>query len=176
MDDSSLPAEQFTDAVPRELANVAEALGAGPVDQAGVLWRLGESGRQLDANLVRLRPEQRIDPHTDQELDVLLVILEGSGTLHTASGPQRIAQGSLLWVPHTSERGLHAGADGMAYLTVHRRRPGMRIGRRSQQAEEEREGGDAACWLHRVCPECGRLAEDATATRCPACGTDLPGE
>jgi uncharacterized protein YeaO (DUF488 family) len=35
-------------------------------------------------------------------------------------------------------------------------------------------GGDAACWLHRVCPECGRLCEDGSAQRCPSCGSPLP--
>ena len=32
------------------------------------------------------------------------------------------------------------------------------------------EGGDPACWLHRVCPACGRLADEDPPTRCPSCG------
>jgi rubrerythrin len=32
------------------------------------------------------------------------------------------------------------------------------------------EGGDPACWLHRVCPACGRLADEDPPTRCPGCG------
>jgi hypothetical protein len=36
------------------------------------------------------------------------------------------------------------------------------------------EGGDPACWLHRLCPACGRMADEAAPTRCPACGADLP--
>lgn len=36
--------------------------------------------------------------------------------------------------------------------------------------EPEPEGGDPACWLNRVCPECGRLAEEAPPTRCAGCG------
>jgi rubrerythrin len=38
----------------------------------------------------------------------------------------------------------------------------------------EDEGGDPACWLRRVCPACGRLAEDDPPTRCVACGAVLP--
>ena len=34
----------------------------------------------------------------------------------------------------------------------------------------EREGGDAACWAHRVCPECGRLNEAERPVVCEACG------
>jgi rubrerythrin len=35
------------------------------------------------------------------------------------------------------------------------------------------EGGDPACWLNRVCPACGRLADDDPPTRCPDCGEEL---
>jgi len=31
-------------------------------------------------------------------------------------------------------------------------------------------GGDPACWLSRVCPECGRIADDDPPTRCAGCG------
>jgi hypothetical protein len=42
-------------------------------------------------------------------------------------------------------------------------------------------GGDPACWMHLLCPECGRLAgEDdsgARPTHCPGCGAELdPGD
>jgi rubrerythrin len=39
--------------------------------------------------------------------------------------------------------------------------------------DEPPEGGDAACWADRVCPECGQLAETAPPTRCPRCGHEL---
>lgn len=38
------------------------------------------------------------------------------------------------------------------------------------------EGGDPACWLRRVCPGCGRLADEDPPTGCPACGTELTGD
>ncbi|HEY0508491.1 MAG TPA: hypothetical protein VGD12_10500 [Blastococcus sp.] len=47
------------------------------------------------------------------------------------------------------------------------------------QEETERpedEGGDPACWVRRVCPACGRLADEDPPTRCPACGTELPAD
>ena len=37
----------------------------------------------------------------------------------------------------------------------------------------EEEGGDPACWLRRVCPACGRMADEDPPTRCPACGAEL---
>ncbi|MGH3908072.1 MAG: hypothetical protein ACRDTE_28415 [Pseudonocardiaceae bacterium] len=34
--------------------------------------------------------------------------------------------------------------------------------------------GDPACWMARVCPDCGGLAETDPPTRCPRCGADMP--
>jgi rRNA maturation endonuclease Nob1 len=42
--------------------------------------------------------------------------------------------------------------------------------------EPVEEGGDPACWLRRVCPACGRMADEDPPTRCAACGADLPEE
>lgn len=39
--------------------------------------------------------------------------------------------------------------------------------------EPEPEGGDPACWLNRVCAQCGRLAEEEPPTRCAGCGALL---
>jgi rRNA maturation endonuclease Nob1 len=38
------------------------------------------------------------------------------------------------------------------------------------------EGGDAACWLSRVCPSCGRLADSNPPTECSSCGTEIPND
>jgi hypothetical protein len=38
------------------------------------------------------------------------------------------------------------------------------------------EGGDPACWLRRVCPDCGRLADDDPPVRCAGCGAEIPAE
>jgi hypothetical protein len=37
-------------------------------------------------------------------------------------------------------------------------------------------GGDEACWLNRVCPECGRITEGRDANRCASCGGPLPSD
>lgn len=94
---------------------------------AGAVWRLAEPGRQVDANVVRILPERHIDPHTEPDLDVLLLVVAGEGTMITSEGECPLSEGSLVWLPHGSTRGLVGGERGMAYLTVHRRRPGMRI-------------------------------------------------
>lgn len=117
-------------AVARVLCDV-DALAAASTGDAAVLWKLAESGRQLDANLVRLTPGRHIAPHAEPDLDVLLLVVSGDGVLGGGPDdqPQPLGTGSLLWLPHGSTRSITAGDEGLAYLTVHRRRPGMRIGR-----------------------------------------------
>lgn len=117
-----------TPEVPRVLCDTGELLSRVTTD-AGALWRLAEPGRQLDANVVRLPPGQRVDTHAEADLDVLLLVLSGDGSLGTAEGTTQLAAGTLLWLPHASSRSLTAGEDGLCYLTAHRRRPGMQIGR-----------------------------------------------
>ncbi|MFI8292305.1 cupin domain-containing protein [Streptomyces sp. NPDC085614] len=96
--------------------------------RSGAVWRLAESGRQLDANVVSVPPGGRVETHVEPELDVLLLVVAGDGTLLRPDEPLPLGEGSLVWLPHGAIRGLAAGARGLAYLTVHTRRPGMRIG------------------------------------------------
>jgi rubrerythrin len=47
-------------------------------------------------------------------------------------------------------------------------------------AEEERATprpeSEPVCLVHRVCPECGRLADEEPPTRCPECGAEVPAD
>jgi len=38
------------------------------------------------------------------------------------------------------------------------------------------EGGDPVCWVVRVCPECGRLADQDPPVVCTQCGTAIHDE
>ena len=106
-------------------------LAAAASSEAAVAWKLTENGRQLDANLVRLTPGRHVAPHAEPDLDVLLLVVSGDGALGTPEqdAPQPLTPGALVWLPHGSTRSITAGDDGLAYLTVHRRSPGMQIGR-----------------------------------------------
>lgn len=113
-------------AVPRILGN-AHAVTARPGIPGGALWKLAEPGRQLDANLIHLPRGQRVATHAEPDLDVLLLVLAGDGVLGSADETIQLTSGTMLWLPRGSSRSLAAGDDGMSYLTVHRRRPGMQI-------------------------------------------------
>ncbi len=110
----------------RILADLRELVD-DPRGAGGARWTLSEPGRQLDANLIHLPPGQHIETHTEPDLDVLLVAVAGAGTVGTPDDPQPLAEGNLVWLPHGSTRNITAGADGLSYLTVHRRRPGLQI-------------------------------------------------
>ncbi|MFD7504165.1 hypothetical protein [Streptomyces sp. NPDC059850] len=43
------------------------------------------------------------------------------------------------------------------------------------RAPAEPGGGDAACWLDRVCPACGALQDAAPYARCHRCGAAPEG-
>ncbi|MFD8087307.1 cupin domain-containing protein [Kitasatospora sp. NPDC059722] len=102
-------------------------LDRAPADRGGALWRLAEEGRQLDANVIRLLPHAEVAAHVEPDLDVLVQVLEGSGHLETAAGRQVLAPGCTAWLPHGARRAVSAGPDGLVYLTVHRRRPGLSV-------------------------------------------------
>ncbi|MET8678278.1 hypothetical protein ABZW18_11980 [Streptomyces sp. NPDC004647] len=46
--------------------------------------------------------------------------------------------------------------------------------RQNLRQEVREQGGEAACQLHRVCTECGRMNELADGGSCEACGAALP--
>lgn len=122
--------------VPRVLCDIG-ALTGNRSAPSGALWRLAEAGRQLDANVVHLRPHQRVDTHAEPDLDVLFLLVDGQGSLNTEEGTTSLIEGRLIWLPHGSSRSITAGPEGMSYLTVHRRRPGMRIGHRPPDSADE---------------------------------------
>lgn len=37
------------------------------------------------------------------------------------------------------------------------------------------EGGDSACWLHRICPHCDAVTDEDPPTTCPRCERPVTG-
>lgn len=158
---------------PRVLAVLDDLLATAAPDRRGALWQLAEQGREMDANLVRLPPGAEVGEHQEDVLDVLLVVIAGSGRVATGAEVLELAATTVLWLPRTSRRALVAGPDGLAYLTVHRRRPGLTI-KPSVEVPEAYEGGEGPCMLDRVCPDCGRLSTDPAPVFCSRCGERFP--
>ena len=53
-------------------------------------------------------------------------------------------------------------------------RPAPDDGRRLLDCDEADMPGDPACWLKRVCPACGTLADADPPTTCPHCHAAIP--
>ncbi|AEA26778.1 Protein of unknown function DUF2249 [Pseudonocardia dioxanivorans CB1190] len=99
--------------------------GTQDPDAAGIEWKLEMRRRDLDSNVVRLAPDAGIGDHTGPDLDVLLVVLDGSGLLATERGDLTLEAGALVWLPRRSRRRFQAGPDGLRYLTVHGKRQAL---------------------------------------------------
>lgn len=109
--------------LPRLIGDTA----AVDTDTAGAVWKLEGRDRELDANLIHLPAGGGIDDHAGADIDVLWVVLSGSGTLRTEGDDVSLRTGSLVWLPPRSRRGVTAGPGGLGYLTVHRRRAALQI-------------------------------------------------
>lgn len=93
----------------------------------GVHWTL-ERAAELNANLVRLEPGHAVGRHVNAAVDVLVVVLAGSGTVVIDDAAAAVGPHAVVDVPRGTAREVRAGADGLWYLTVHRRRSGPTIG------------------------------------------------
>lgn len=118
---------RYADAVPPvDLASLAVG-GNHP----GALWRL--DGKDLQANLVRLDQGDRIQPHRNDEVDVLVVVL-GHGELTLDGQVHQLAQMVVAHLPKGTVRAIEAVDGPLAYLSVHRRRSaGLQVGRCPQR-------------------------------------------
>ncbi|XKH54249.1 hypothetical protein LG284_04390 [Citricoccus nitrophenolicus] len=110
----------------RETSTAADATDAKVATGAtGAIWKLEEPVRELDSNIISLPAGDGIDAHQGPDNDVMIHVLDGSGTLGTAEGDLALRPGDLLWMPRRSMRRFTAGGSGLIYHTVHVRKPGL---------------------------------------------------
>ncbi|MEV3872544.1 hypothetical protein [Streptomyces sp. NPDC049906] len=149
------------------LARVPELVRGAPRGHGGALWRLAARARQLDANVIRLRPGATVAAHVEPDLDVLVYVTGGGGWLVVDGVRQEALPGAVVWLPRGTAREIGADGDGLTYLTVHRRRPGLTI-RRGPVAT-----GAGAQEAPEPCGECGQPTREPGARFCARCGTAL---
>jgi quercetin dioxygenase-like cupin family protein len=92
----------------------------------GAVWSLPHGG-DLDANLVRLAPGAAIGSHVNNDVDVLIVVREGDGLLTVDGVEHELAASTVALVQQGAARAIAAGPDGVAYLSIHKRRSPMTI-------------------------------------------------
>ena len=77
--------------------------------------------------------------HINEERDVLMVVLDGSATLSIDGKQRELARGETAIIAKGRKRKITAGADGVRYLSVHRRRPPLQIGRAPERGDVHRD-------------------------------------
>jgi uncharacterized protein (DUF2249 family)/quercetin dioxygenase-like cupin family protein len=112
---------------PRILCDTGALASSGEPDAAGAVWKLEMHNRDLDSNVIALPPGGTIEDHAGPEIDVLIHVLAGSGTLASERAGLELTPGALLWLPRRARRGFTAGPRGLRYLTVHQRRQALSL-------------------------------------------------
>jgi quercetin dioxygenase-like cupin family protein len=115
---------------PQMIALVALVHEAAATARDGVLWSLAST--DLNINLVRFARGDGVEPHVNDEVDVLGVVVAGAGTLLLDGREEALRPGVAFFVPKGARRALQATASELVYLTCHRRRPALMPTRRQR--------------------------------------------
>ncbi len=106
-------------------AKIAEIL-ASTEGRTGVVWSMQES-TDLNVNLVRFTEGEGVGDHINDEVDVLLVGVTGSGEVRINDSMHQLSSGTLVLVPKGARRSTRGISASFAYLTVHQRRGPLKI-------------------------------------------------
>jgi quercetin dioxygenase-like cupin family protein len=102
------------------VVDLTEPVGTGP------LW--GTATDDLNATLLAWPPGGGAAEHVNAERDVLVVVLAGAAVVTVDGEPHTVEAGGAIVLEKGRRRGIVAGAGGVRYLSVHRRRPPLQIG------------------------------------------------
>jgi quercetin dioxygenase-like cupin family protein len=91
----------------------------------GPLW--GTASDDLNVTMLSWYPGSATPEHVNDERDVLVVCLAGSGTVLLDGARHKLAEGQVLIIEKGCPRQIEAGPRGLRYLSVHLRRPGLQI-------------------------------------------------
>jgi quercetin dioxygenase-like cupin family protein/hemerythrin-like domain-containing protein len=114
LDQIDLPPQQDSPVVDLDAAE-----GEGP------LW--GAASDDLNITMLSWYPGSATPEHVNEDRDVLVLCLAGSGTVVLGGALHTFAEGQMLIIEKGSPRRIEAGPHGLRYLSVHLRRPGLQI-------------------------------------------------
>jgi|HigsolmetaAR201D_1030396.scaffolds.fasta_scaffold26961_1 quercetin dioxygenase-like cupin family protein len=89
----------------------------------GPIWSL--NSEQFNMNVLRFRAGEGVAEHVNEGLDVVGVVIEGSGILLVDGEEFPLEQGQLFVIPRGSRRALRSTSESFAYFSCHRRRAGL---------------------------------------------------
>jgi quercetin dioxygenase-like cupin family protein len=115
-------------ASPKNLVNLKD-IAAPAGERSGVIWNLDTSS-ELNANLVRFGAGQGVEEHVNDEVEVIVLGVSGSGIVAVDREEHALSAGILVFIPKGARRSTVSASEDFAYLTVHRRRGPLHIGLR----------------------------------------------
>ena len=89
----------------------------------GAIW--SHAGSDLNANFVLFDEGQSVAEHVNDEVEVLIVALLGSGFIDIDGRHLTLAPGEVLTIPKGARRAMGSAGGQFGYLTCHRRRAGL---------------------------------------------------
>jgi quercetin dioxygenase-like cupin family protein len=98
------------------------ALGRSQNDR-GAIWT--HSSEDLNVNLLRFERGEGVPEHVNAEVDVLLVAIEGEGSIEIDGDALKLKAGQACIIPKGARRSIHSDATAFIYLSCHRRRGGL---------------------------------------------------
>jgi mannose-6-phosphate isomerase-like protein (cupin superfamily) len=88
------------------------------------IW--SHQSEDLDINLLVLVDGEAVPKHINLLVDVLIVGIAGEGSVDVDGVERLVAAGRALVVPKRVSRAIQVRGARFAYLSCHRRRPGLR--------------------------------------------------
>jgi quercetin dioxygenase-like cupin family protein len=113
-------------ASPEDPVNLKDA-AATAGERSGVIWTLDTSS-DLNANLVRFGTGQGVGEHVNNEVEVIVVGVSGSGIVTVDQKEHALSAGMLVFIPKGARRATASTSEDFAYLSVHHRRRPLQIG------------------------------------------------
>lgn len=104
-----------------DLAALANEAGAN--ETAGAVWSLVSA--DLNLNLLHFEDGDGVAAHTNNEVDVIGLVIAGEGTLDLDGRQEHLRPGQLFFIPRGVQRAITARSSDFAYLSCHRRRAGL---------------------------------------------------
>ena len=104
-----------------------KGIAAPAGDRVGVICALDTSS-DLNANLVRFGAGQGVEEHVNDEVEVIVLGVSGSGIVAVDREEHYLSAGILVFMPKGARRSTVSAPEDFAYLTVHRRRGPLQIG------------------------------------------------
>jgi quercetin dioxygenase-like cupin family protein len=79
--------------------------------------------------------------HVNDERDVLIVVVSGSGTIEVDGHPHSLAAHQAVLVEKGRRRPIRASSDGIRYLSIHTARGGLQVARRGRSQPQAHPSG-----------------------------------